>query len=41
MAPTWEDEPRYVPVLVREDLREKAERELAWMETEADAASEE
>ena len=27
---------RYVPVLVRADLRERAEREIAWLEQEAD-----
>ena len=36
MARTWSDEPRYVPILVRADLREKAEREIAWLEAEFD-----
>ena len=40
MARTWEDVNRYVPVLVRKDLREKAQREIVRLEAEADDAEE-
>ena len=40
MARTWKDVHRYVPVLVREDLREKAQREIVRLEVEADDAAE-
>ena len=40
MESTPDTEPRYVSVLVREDLRERAEREIAWLEAEADDAEE-
>ena len=40
MARTWEGVHRYVPVLVCEDLWEKAQRENAWLEAEADDAEE-
>jgi hypothetical protein len=36
MVRTWEDVDRYSPVLVREDVRERAEREIARLEAEAD-----
>ena len=40
MARTWERVNRYVPVLVCEDLREKAQREIVRLEAEADDAEE-
>jgi hypothetical protein len=36
MNQTFDDEPRYVPILVREEHQEEAERIIRWLEAEDD-----